>query len=59
MEAIRFSETSILTTATRRYIPEDGILHSHLCGILKLYILCILSTMGICGCRLGIRINSE
>jgi hypothetical protein len=27
-EAIRSSETSILTTATRRHIAEDGILHS-------------------------------
>jgi hypothetical protein len=29
MEAIRFSETSVLTRATWRYISEDGILHSH------------------------------
>jgi hypothetical protein len=29
MKAIRFSETSILTRAARRHIPEDGILHSH------------------------------
>jgi hypothetical protein len=29
MEAIRYYETSVLTTATRRYIPEDDILHSH------------------------------
>jgi hypothetical protein len=27
MEAVRFSETSSLTSATRRHIPEDGILH--------------------------------
>jgi hypothetical protein len=30
-EALRFSETSVLTIITRRYIAEDGILHSLLC----------------------------
>jgi hypothetical protein len=29
MYAIRSSETSILPSATRPYIPEDGILQSH------------------------------
>jgi hypothetical protein len=38
MEAIRSAETLILTTATRRNIPEDGILHSHRCEHLKSYI---------------------
>jgi hypothetical protein len=27
MEALRSSETSVFTIVTRRYIPEDGILH--------------------------------
>jgi hypothetical protein len=31
MEAIRFSETSVLTRATWRNIPEDGILHLAAC----------------------------
>jgi hypothetical protein len=30
MDAIRSSETSVLTGATQRNIPDDGILHSHL-----------------------------
>jgi hypothetical protein len=28
-DALRYSETSILTRATRRNIPEDTIFHSH------------------------------
>jgi hypothetical protein len=28
MEALSFSETPVLTRATQRYIPEDGILHT-------------------------------
>jgi hypothetical protein len=38
MMAIRTFETSIFTKATRRHIPEDGILHSHRREDIKSYI---------------------
>jgi hypothetical protein len=37
MEAIRSSGTSVLIRATRRNIPEGGILHSHRWENLKSY----------------------
>jgi hypothetical protein len=37
MQAIRSSETSVLTRATWNHIPEDCILYSHLPENLKFY----------------------
>jgi hypothetical protein len=41
METVRSSETPVLTGATQRNIPEDGILHTHRRENLKCYSLLI------------------
>jgi hypothetical protein len=39
MKAIRSSETTVFTSATRRQAPEDAILHSHSSENIKSYII--------------------
>jgi hypothetical protein len=54
MDSVRSSETSFLRTATRRNIPEDGILHIHLRENLKSHMdvevcgLCLLRGIQAC-----------
>jgi hypothetical protein len=54
MEARCSPETSVdFQRITRRYIPEDRSRHTHLCGVLKLYIYVYTGARGsVVGCTM-------
>jgi hypothetical protein len=54
MEAILSSETLVHTGSTRRYIPEDSLLHGCRRENLKSYILQFCSTNRVFGFLLGV-----
>jgi hypothetical protein len=53
------SETWVQTRATRRNIPEDTILHSHLCENFKSYIQCHVAFIVLVEVRSGVTVVSK